>query len=227
MGNKHRILLTLVVLVLAGLACTTITKSMCVKKGGVWVVSGDPFEAPYCDTSESDMEQNSDLDANSNNNSPIGENDAGGNNSSSQAPQPVESQYAPVYTDPIECSASESLQIEMEVTRNSDTSSETRCYYTVTLTNTGYELIWVFLQKRNKNLGAEVEEFWKNHVTLPPGKSQVLRYSTVYYKTQDDQIIEVLIGVAPIAATEGCKNTFQYDTAPREAIGYPVEVPCE
>lgn len=225
MGNKHKILLILVVLALAGLACMTVDRFMCRIQGKIWTVEDG---RPNCDPPDSVSEDNTDSDLDSGGNSPLGEDAAGEDTSTdNQNPQPVESQYAPEYADPIECAAPENLHIDMEVTKRTDTSSETRCNYSVTFTNTGSELMWVFLHKRNKLLGAEPEEFWKNHVTLPPGKSQVLRYSTVYYKTQDDQKIEILIGVAPIAATEGCKNTFQYDTAPRETIGYPVNVPCE
>ena len=33
--------------------------------------------------------------------------------------------------------------------------------------------------------------------------------------------------VAPIFATDGCKNTFRNDVEPRSQISFPVEVPCE
>lgn len=218
MGNKHRVLLIFVVLTLAGLACANVDSFMCTTSGGEWIISDDPVEEPYCEKYESGQEQNLDSGANAEN---------GGNTANGEVPQPVESQYAPEYTDAAECAAPESLQIDMEVTYRTDTDSETRCNYSVTFTNIGDELIKVYLYKRNKLLGGEVEEIWKNHVTLKPGISQILRYSTVYNKTQNDQEIEVLIGVAPAAATEGCNNTFQYDTAAREVIGYPINVPCE
>jgi hypothetical protein len=108
-----------------------------------------------------------------------------------------------------------------------DTDYELRCKYTITYTNTGDQRIWVFVHKTNKAADTEVEEVWKNYYSLDPGESLEMGYRTLLQKESGSTWIEVVTEVAPIFATEGCKNTFRNDVEPRSQISFPVEVPCD
>lgn len=143
-------------------------------------------------------------------------------------PQPVASQHAPIEeVEPAECSAPQSLYLSISEPEIKDTENEKRCSYRVTYTNIGDEYIWVFLKKRHKGVDTEVEEFWKKYVGLKPGDSRDLGYYTLVYKNSESSWIDVVIRVAPITASEACKNTFRNDVVPREEISYPINIPCE
>jgi hypothetical protein len=128
---------------------------------------------------------------------------------------------------PSECNAAQNLHIDVSQPVVKDNDYENRCTYTVTYTNTGDQKIWVFVHKTIKSRDTEVEDVWKNYYSLDPGESLQMGYRTLIYKESGDSWIEVVTDVAPIFATEGCKNTFRNDVEPRSQISSPIFVPCE
>ena len=143
-------------------------------------------------------------------------------------PQPAASQHAPIEeVEPAECSAPQSLYLSFSETETKDTQNETRCSYRITYTNTGDEYIWVFLKRRHKGVDTEVEEFWEKYVGLKPGDSRDLGYYTLVYKNSESSWVDVVVRVAPITATQACKNTFRNNVVHREEISYPISTPCE
>ena len=221
MPEKFKFFLIAVLLLSAGLACATLYEFNCAAKGGAWIESSwenDIFEPAHCDESDNTQQGNT-----AEQNSEIVQPEK-----IEEIEEPAASQHAPLeMTDPAECNASASLQITVSEPEIKDNDNETRCKYSITYKNTGDQLIWVFVHKREKWMDSEeIEDSWKNYYSLDPDESLELFYETLLYKNSGTTKIDVITDVAPIFATEGCKNTFRNDTAPRAKIGYPVEVPC-
>ena len=193
MQNKWRIFAAVALLLIAGLACETITGT-------------------YND------EENQKV-----------------NNSEWEPMQPAEGDGGPESTQhtpmevslPSECNAQSSLHVAVSQPVIDDSDYQQLCKYSVTYTNTGDQRIWVFLHKTLKRRDSEIEEVWKNYYSLDPGESKEIRYETHFYKESGEASIEVVTDVAPIFATEGCKNTFRNDIEPRRQISYPIYVPCD
>jgi hypothetical protein len=142
--------------------------------------------------------------------------------------EPAETQHTPIELSlPSECNAKSSLHVVVSQPVINDSDYQSLCKYTVTYTNTGDQRIWVFVHKTLKRRNTAIEEVWKNYYSLDPAESLEMRYETHFYKESGDASMEVVTDVAPIFATEGCKNTFRNDIEPRRQISYPVFIPCD
>jgi hypothetical protein len=143
-------------------------------------------------------------------------------------PQPETTQHATLELSmPSECNAQGSLHVLVSQPVVDDTDYQNLCKYTVEYTNTGDQKIWVFVHKTLKNPDTEIKEVWKNYYSLDPGETLQMGYRTVFYKESGEARIEVVTDVAPIFASEGCKNTFRDSIEPRSQISYPIFVPCD
>lgn len=212
MSQKLRIFAVALMLMFAGLACNLYTTIMCEVEGGY-----------FDDEGECVVEDDSEWESMRSEEEFIADQTSQAIESQPETTQHVEMEKA----DPQECNAVQSLDLAVSKPEVNNTDYELRCKYTITYTNTGKERIWVFVHKTNKGADTEVEEVWKNYYSLKPGESLEMGYRTLLYKESGDTWIEVVTDVAPIFATEGCKNTFRNDVEPRSQISFPVEVPCE
>lgn len=236
--KRNKLLILALFTLIISLSCL-VDSILCVMTGGTMVWEGYQRGKPYNPSDRGDKVCDPNVDKQKYENwlnpgeaDTQSDLDSGGGEQASEAnppdPQPAASQHAPIEeVEPAECSAPQSLYLSFSETETKDTENETRCSYRITYTNTGDEYIWVFLKRRHKGVDTGVEEFWEKYVGLKPGDSRDLGYYTLVYKNSESSWIDVVIRVAPITASEACKNTFRNDVVPREEISYSVETPCE
>jgi len=236
--KRIRLLILAFFILTISLSCW-VDNMLCVMTGGTLVykdyLSGRPYNPSDLRDKVCDKNFNKDKYENWLNPGEANAQNDGGSGEGEQAseanppnPQPAASQHAPIEeVEPAECSAPQSLSLSFSETETKDTENETRCSYRITYTNTGDEYIWVFLKRRHKGVDTEVEEFWEKYVGLKPGDSRELGYYTLVYKHSESSWVDVVVRVAPITASEACKNTFRNDVVPREEISYAINVPCE
>jgi hypothetical protein len=144
MFNKFRVLLAALVLLLAGLACESFADYLCeyTEKG--------VCEPKGADAEWEDMRTEEEFEANQ------AEFEA---NQAEHHDQPEGTQHVePEKADPEECSAQQSLLVQVSQPVVKDTDNENRCKYTVTYSNTGDQRIWVFVHKTKKTMESESEE---------------------------------------------------------------------
>lgn len=206
MHHKFRVLLAVLILLLAGLACESFADYLC-------DYTDQGVCGPRVDDSEwEEMRSQEEFEA----------------DQAEFLDEPAGTQHVELeMASPEECNARQSLDVAVSAPDVKDNDNENRCKYTVTYTNTGDQRIWVFVHKTKKSMESEAEEIWKNYYSLDPRESLEMGYQTLIYKQSGTYSIDVVTDVAPIFATEACKNTFRNDVEPRQQIGYPIEVPCD
>lgn len=143
-------------------------------------------------------------------------------------PEPAASQHAPFeLAEPEDCNAAGNLDMNFSEPEITETSNENKCKYTLTFTNTGNERIWVFLYKHDRFMTGDEVNKWEDYINLDVGESDEYQCDLVKRKSDGAYSFHYLEKIAPIFASDGCKNTFKNNPPPKEEIASPVKVICQ
>jgi hypothetical protein len=249
--NKRNIKLILVsiTVIIISLSCEAVDSFFCELVGGTYVSSEYYENRPYSgDSADNICDHNFDPEkyadwqvhgpaaepvevsgeeSNQGESNQEGSDQGENNPEQNEEPEPVESEPAPEYSNPQECNAADQLYIQYSEAAVADDNDDTICKYNITFTNNGDQTLRTYYFKHYRFMTGAEESEWDNYSTLEPGMSHTYDCKKENRKSDGAFAFHYLEKIAPVLATEGCKNTFQNNAPKKEEIALPLQVFCQ